>query len=130
MNAFVFTLGFIALVVGATYLIYKLLVAIKLIVIKVWETLSEPTPEYTNNEHNEVNPPKGIKYRAYQMISFLKLVKNEKLIYSSKPFSYLKYAGSSNTDDKPIQPISKLVKPNLDDSGHGKAIVSNERESA
>jgi hypothetical protein len=131
MNAFVFTVGFIALVVSATYLIYKLLVAIKLIVIgKVWEMLSKPAPEYTNNEHNKTNPPKNIKYRAYQIVSFLKLVKNEKLVYNSKPFGYLKYASSDDTDNKAVEPISKPVQPNLDDSGHGNAIVSNKQESA
>jgi hypothetical protein len=131
MNTFVFTIGFIALVVAGTYLIYKLLVAIKLIVIgKVWETLSKPTPEYTDNEHNKVNPPKGIKYRAYQIVSFLKLVQNEKLVYNAKSFSYLKYASSNGTDNKAVEPISKPVQPNLDDSGHSKAIVSKKRESA
>lgn len=131
MNAFVFTVGFIALVVSATYLIYKLLVAIKLIVIgKVWEMLSKPTPEYTNNEHNKTKPPKGIKYRIYQVVSFLKLVQNEKLVYNAKPFSYFKYTSGSNTDDKPIQPVGKPVKTNLHDSGHSKPIIPNKRESA
>jgi predicted membrane protein len=131
MNAFVSTIGFIALVVLCTYVIYKVLVAIKLIVIgNVWKMFSKPTPEYAKNEHNKVNPPKGIKYRAYQIISFLKLVKNEKLVYNSKPFSYFKYTGSNSADDKPIQPVGKPVKPNLEDSGHGTAIVSNKRESA
>jgi hypothetical protein len=131
MNAFVFTVGFVALVVGGTYLVYKLLVAIKLIVIgKVWKTLSKPTPEHANNEHNKAEPPKGIKYRAYQIVSFLKLVQNEKLIYSAKPFSYLKYASGNNTNDKTIQPVGKPVEPNLDDLGHSRAIVPNKRESA
>lgn len=96
MTAFVFTVGFITLVAGGTYLVYKLLVAIKLIVIgKVWKTLSKPT-----------------------LVSFLKLVKNEKLVYSAKPFSYLKCANSNATDDKTIQPVSKPVKANLDGLGH------------
>lgn len=104
MTAFVFTVGFITLVAGGTYLIYKLLVAIKLIVVgKVWKTLSKPAPD--------------------QIVSFLKLVKNEKLVYSAKPFSYLKYADSNDTDNKTIQPVSKPVKANLDGLGH-KEVVS------
>jgi hypothetical protein len=128
MNAFIFTLGVVTFIAVGTYLIYKLLVAIKLIVIgKVWKTLSKPTPEYPTDEHGKTKPPKRIYYRTSQVIQFLKLIKNEKLVTNPKPLNHFEYDSHTRTDNKTVHPVSKFVKSNLDNSGHNEDIISDRR---
>ncbi len=131
MNTLIFTLGYITFIVLFTYLIYKLLVMIKLLITgKARKYFSKPMIRNTDNKQYETNQPQNIRHQTNGFIGFLNLVKNEKLFSTAKISSRLKGDSHNLAYNNSIQPIGKFVKPNFKDSRHSKRIISRKGKSA
>ncbi len=121
MNALIFTLGYITFVALCVYLINKILVVIKLIIVgKAREYFSQPSKENTDDKHNKVNPPNQISYCANKFIGFLKFVKNEQLVSKPNMINHCNHRDNNLACDKSTHPVSQFINSDLNNPTHDK----------